>query len=100
MCSCVSFSRFISPFPLKQVEHADDIPVNDNIPNPGDWILFHPGEIYSVHGHSAVIMAVGTSTLKIIESNFRKCQITVREISRWDRNIKGFFSMKYFAVKI
>jgi hypothetical protein len=97
LCSCISFARAISPFPLRQVEMASDIPVTHYDARPGDWIVFEAGKTYSAFGHAGVIMEVGTSTLKVVESNFRKCEITVREISKWDKEIKGFFRLGYFA---
>lgn len=76
---------------LAQVQNTLEIPVASNIPKPGGWALFSPGEQYSEHGHVAVILRVGTSTLDIVEANYKKCGISVRTISKWDKELRGYY---------
>ena len=73
------------------MEEANDIPATFFEPVLGSWVLFHSGKIYSPFGHSGIVMSIGTSTIKVLESNFYKGKISVREISIKDKNIRGYF---------
>ena len=42
-------------------------------------------------------MEIGTSTIKIVESNFKKGEITVREIKKKDPLIRGYYYKNYFT---
>ena len=75
---------------LKQVETANDVPINSTEPVPGAWILF-TGKPYSKFGHGGIIMAVGTSTLKVLDANYKPCEMTVRIIKKDDKRIRGFY---------
>ena len=90
-CSCISFLRQISQFQPPVVKQAIDIPVRHAIPIPGAWVLFKAGQMYSQYGHVAYVKSVGTSTISIIEKNFKKCQITVRDIPIGNSQIRGYF---------
>lgn len=90
-CSCISFVRKLSQFQPAPVAQAIDIPVKYQIPIPGAWVLFRAGPMYSKYGHVSYILNVSTSTITVIERNFKKCEITKREINKNDPNIRGYY---------
>ena len=90
-CSCVMTARKVSDIQPSWVPFAFMIPVVSKIPTPNAWILFKATSTYSILGHTGVVMTVGTNTLKIIEGNFKHCQMTIREVKINDPLIRGYF---------
>lgn len=84
-------ARAISHYQPAWVQHAKDIPAVSIAPRLGGWILFRAGRVYGEHGHAGVVMRIGTSTVTIVEGNYRKNQITVREIRLDDPEVRGYF---------
>ena len=91
--SCVLFARLISPFDFHWVASAKDLHPLGKAPVVGGIVVFRAGKIFGKDGHMATILRNNTasSTLDVVEANYKKGAITVRTISKWDKEILGFF---------
>lgn len=87
-CSCVAYARTIRP-DIPYINASDISPNIDHPVDNGAVLFFYPNSgLY----HIAIIDEVGTSTLKIKESNMKSCTISERVIPKNDIRIIGFYN--------
>jgi len=85
LCSCVKLARRHIPA-LPPIRTPGDITPNTT-PFVGAAVLLKYGAVH----HIAVITAINENSFSIIESNYKRCQITEREIRYDDPRIRGFW---------
>ena len=89
-CNCGSFTRKHSIYWFPQVENVSEIPALERKPKLGSIALFQ----YASTSHAGVVFGINraSNTIIVLESNYRKCEITRREISLKDNKfLRGFY---------
>ena len=86
-CSCVLYAKWYADISLPPIGLAKYWPRNSSQPTIGGVVVFS-----GTTGHVAVILDFTSETLTIQESNYHRCQIGSRTISRLQTNILGFYA--------
>ena len=90
-CSCIKYARSISDF-QPPILGASGTPLmikpNNKAPIVGGWVLFSDPPLL---GHAAIVMSVGTNTIKVVEGNYKRCEITTRILLKDNPLIRGYF---------
>lgn len=86
-CSCVIYARAYSGIDVGSIGFARNHPVNASVPSEGTIVVF----VGSYTGHVAVVTSFTETTITITESNYSRCQIGMRTVSRTLSTIKGYY---------
>ena len=82
-CNCIAWAKWY----LGRQDESWGYPKDIRVKSEGDVVVTREGEF----GHVAVVTKVGSSSLELVEANYKPCAISTRSLGIDDKRIRGYY---------